>query len=86
VKKVSPDVNELPGRDTPLAMASGGTPLVENAAGKKDDDYANQRHAVIVPSIGRRSFDVVDIEEFDGAALGLEPEPELLLHRCKNRR
>ena len=34
-------------------MASSGNPLIENAAGKKDDDYADERHPVIVPLIGR---------------------------------
>ena len=81
----APDVDELTWRCKPLAIASGGNPLIENAAGKKDDDYAGERHPVIVPSIGRRLLDAVDDQEFNRAALRLEPEPELLLQRGEDR-
>ena len=83
---MAPDVDELTRRGKPPAIASGGNPLIEDAAGKKDDDYANERHAVIVASIGRRPFDAVDEQEFNRAALRLEPEPELLLQRREDGR
>jgi hypothetical protein len=62
-------------------MASGGNPLIENAAGKKDADHAGESHGVIVPLIRRRPLDAVDDQEFHRAALRLEPEAELLLQR-----
>ena len=86
VEKVSPDVNELTGRGKPQTKAPGGNPLIENAAGKKDDNHANERHAVIVASIGRRPLYAVDHEELDRAPLGFQLETELLLQRCENRR
>ena len=78
--------DELTGRGKPLTMASSGNPLIENAAGNQDDDHANERHAVFVASIRCRPLDAVDHQEFDRAALGLEPEPELFLHRREDRR
>jgi len=56
----APDVNEFTRRCKALAIASRGNPLMEDAAGKKNDDYAGEHHAVIVPSIGHRLLDVVD--------------------------
>lgn len=79
-------LDELTGRRKPLTMPSGGNPLIENAAGNQDDENANERHAVIVPSVGCRALDAVDHQEFHRAALGLEPESELLLHRSEDRR
>jgi hypothetical protein len=67
----APDIDELPRRGKPLAIASRGNPLIENAAGKKDDGYAGERHPVIVPSIARRLLDAVDHQEFHRPTLRL---------------
>ena len=83
---MSSDVNQLTRRRKPLTMASGGNPLIENAAGNKDGDEASEHHGVIVASIRRRPFDAIDDEHFDGATLRIELETKLLLQRRKNRR
>jgi hypothetical protein len=62
--RLAPDVDKLTRRGKPLAIASRGNPLIEDAAGKKDDDHAGERHPLIVPSIGRRLLDAVDHQEF----------------------
>ena len=73
VETMGADADELTRRGKPLAMASGGDPLIENAAGNKDDDDANEPHAVIVPSIGRRSMlstyrSRIHVDSLDGPA------------------
>ena len=83
---MSPDVYELTRRRKSLAMAPGGNPLIENAAGNKDDNEASEHHRVIVASIRRRPFDAIDDEHLDGATLRIELETELLLQRRENRR
>jgi len=82
----APDVYELTRRRKPLTMTPGGDPLIENAAGNKNDDEASEHHRVIVASIRRRPFDAIDDEHLDGATLRIELEAELLLQRRKNRR
>lgn len=51
MEKMSADVDELARRGKPLAIAPGGSPLIQNPRGNQGDDHANDRHVSLVPIV-----------------------------------
>ena len=82
VQAMTADVDQRSDRSALAARSSD--PLVEHAdQNKRQKNRADRDHSD--ESIGCWSFNAIYQQEFDRAALGFEPEPELLLKRGEDR-